>query len=74
MMDIIDNIGSFKLTSATLPVLIKMIYDYLVNKYNLFAVEQRPQFETMFLASLNLAMRVPFKKIKKSFLRLFKWC
>ncbi len=73
-MDLIGNMGSFNLSTATLPVLIKMIYEYLVNKYNLFTIEERPAFESMFLASVNLAMRVPFKKIKKSFFNLFKCC
>ena len=54
-MDVVDNMGSFNLSTATLPVLIKMIYEYLVNKYNLFTLEERPVFESMFLASVNLA-------------------
>lgn len=73
-MDVVDNMGSFNLSTATLPVLIKMIYEYLVNKYNLFTLEERPVFESMFLASVNLAMRVPFKKIEKSFFNLFRCC
>ena len=72
-LDIVDNCGSFNLSTATLPVLIKMIYEFLVNKYNLFAVEQRPEFEAMFLTSVSLAMRVPFIKKTKS-LHFWQMC
>jgi len=74
VMDCIDGTASFKLSNATLPVLLKMIYEYIIVKYNLLPVEDRPAYEIMFLTSVNLIMRQPFQKIKKSFLSLFKCC
>ena len=73
-MDLIDNIGSFNLSTITLPLLLKMIYEYLVNKYNLFNISDRVVFEEIFLTSVNLAMRLPIKKVENSFVKLFKCC
>ena len=75
IMDMIDdNTSSRYLSITTLPVLLKLIYEYIVDKYNLLPIEDKPIFESMFLASVNLAMRIPFEKKESRCLKIFKCC
>jgi len=74
LTDLIDNTGNFNLSVASLPVLIKMIYEYLVNRYDLIPLTDRAACEEMFLCSMNLLLRVPVKKIKNRLVKLFSCC
>jgi hypothetical protein len=74
LTDLIDNTGNFNLSTASLPVLIKMIYEYLVNRYDLIPLTDRAVCEEMFLCSMNLLLRVPVKKIKNRLVKLFSCC
>ena len=74
LTDLIDNTGNFNLSTTSLPVLIKMIYEYLVNSYDLIPLIDRAACDEMFLCSMNLLLRVPVKKIKNRLLKLFSCC
>ena len=74
MMDLVEHTGEFNLSTASLPVVLKMVYEFVVNKYNLVPLNERPAWEEMFLSALNLLLRVPFKKNCNSIGRLFSCC
>jgi hypothetical protein len=74
LIDLVDNTGNFNLSTASLPVLLKMIYEFIVIKYNLIESTDRLVYEEMFVCSVNLLVRIPFKKNSTSLLNRFNCC
>jgi hypothetical protein len=67
--DTVNSLPSFQLTSDVLPVLIKMLYNFIVDTYNLVPADKKADFERMVDSSLRLLMLQP--KIKEGLNRCF---
>lgn len=65
----VNSLPSFQLTSEVVPVLIKMLYNFIVDKYNLVPEDKKADFERMVDSSLRLLMLQP--KIKEGLNRCF---
>jgi len=67
--DTVNALPSFQVTSDVLPVLIKMLYNFIVDTYNLVPEDKKADFERMVDSSLRLLMLQP--KIKEGLNRCF---
>ena len=59
----VNSLPSFQVTSEVVPVLIKMLYNFIVDTYNLVPADKKADFERMVDSSLRLLMLQP--KIKE---------
>ena len=59
----VNSLSSFHVTIDLVPVVIKMVYTFIVNKYNLVPEEKKPEFERIVDSSLRLLMLQP--KVRK---------
>jgi hypothetical protein len=59
----VNSLPSFQVTSEVVPVLIKMLYNFIVDTYNLVPADKKADFERMVDSSLRLLMMQP--KIKE---------
>jgi hypothetical protein len=59
----VNSLPSFQVTSDLLPVLIKMLYNFIVDTYKLVPEDKKAEFERMVDSSLRLLMLQP--KVKE---------
>ena len=59
----VNSLPSFQVTSEFVPVLIKMLYNFIVDTYNLVPADKKADFERMVDSSLRLLMLHP--KVKE---------
>jgi len=59
----VNSLPTFQVTSEVVPVLIKMLYNFIVDTYNLVPADKKADFERMVDSSLRLLMLQP--KIKE---------
>lgn len=69
--DTVNSLPSFQLTSDVLPVLIKMLYNFIVDTYNLVPADKKADFERLVDSSLRLLMMQP--KVKEGINRCFSF-
>ena len=69
--DTVNSLPSFQVTSDVLPVLIKMLYNFIVDTYNLVPADKKADFERMVDSSLRLLMMQP--KVKEGLNRCFSF-
>ena len=62
--DTVNSLPSFQVTSEILPVLIKMLYNFIVDTYKLVPDDKKAEIERMVDSSLRLLMMQP--KVKES--------
>lgn len=67
--DAVNSLPTFQVTKEVVPVLIKMLYNFIVNKYNLVPEDKKADFERMVDSSLRLLMMQP--NIKEGLNRCF---
>ena len=67
--DTVNTLPSFQVTSEMLPVLIKMLYHFIVDTYNLVPEDKKADFERLVDSSLRLLMMQP--KVKEGLNRCF---
>jgi hypothetical protein len=67
--DTVNSLPSFQVTSEVVPVLIKMLYNFIVDTYSLVPADKKADFERMVDSSLRLLMLQP--KIKEGLNRCF---
>lgn len=67
--DAVNSLPTFQVTKEVVPVLIKMLYNFIVDKYNLVPEDKKADFERMVDSSLRLLMMQP--KIKEGLNRCF---
>ena len=67
--DTVNSLPSFQLTSEMVPVLIKMLYNFIIDRYNLVPEDKKADFERMVDSSLRLLMLQP--KVKEGLNRCF---
>ena len=60
--DAYNQLSKFELTYEELPILIKLIYNFLIQKYNFIPDDKKPEFEKLVDSALKLVMMQP--KIK----------
>ena len=60
----VNSLPSFQITSEVLPVLIKMLYNFIVDKYKLVPDDKKAEIERLVDSSLRLLMMQP--KVKES--------
>lgn len=65
----VNSLPSFQVTSEVVPVLIKMLYNFIVDTYKLVPEDKKADFERMVDSSLRLLMLQP--KIKEGLNRCF---
>ena len=72
--DAYNSMHKIRLNYDDLPVLIKLIYNYMVDKLDLIPVEQRTDFERLVDSALKLVMIQPAvaRGVKLCFGKLFK--
>jgi hypothetical protein len=61
--DAVNSLPSFQVTSEIVPVLIKMLYNFIVDTYKLVPEDKKADFERMVDSSLRLLMLQP--KVKE---------
>jgi hypothetical protein len=67
--DTVNSLPSFQLTNEMVPVLIKMLYNFIIDRYNLVPEDKKADFERMVDSSLRLLMLQP--KVKEGLNRCF---
>jgi hypothetical protein len=55
----VSTLGSHELTIDMVPLVIKMVYKFIVNKYNLVPEDKKADFERIVDSSLRLLMYQP---------------
>jgi len=69
--DTVNSLPSFQLTNEMVPVLIKMLYNFIIDRYNLVPEDKKADFERMVDSSLRLLMLQP--KVKEGLNRCFAY-
>lgn len=74
--NICNQRNKLKLSSDDLPLLIKLIYNYVVEKLNLIPNDRRADFERLLESTLKLVMMQPVvsKTVNSCFSKVFKCC
>ena len=67
--DAVNSLPTFQVTKEVVPVLIKMLYNFIVDTYKLVPDDKKADFERMVDSSLRLLMMQP--KIKEGLNRCF---
>jgi len=67
--DAVNSLPSFQVTKEVVPVLIKMLYNFIVDTYKLVPEDKKADFERMVDSSLRLLMMQP--KVKEGLNRCF---
>jgi len=67
--DAVNSLPSFQVTSEVLPILIKMLYNFIVDKYKLVPDDKKAEIERLVDSSLRLLMMQP--KVKEGLNRCF---
>ena len=67
--DTVNSLHSFQVTKEVVPVLIKMLYNFIIDTYKLVPEDKKADFERMVDSSLRLLMMQP--KIKEGLNRCF---
>jgi len=67
--DTVNSLPTFQVTKEVVPVLIKMLYNFIVDTYKLVPEDKKVDFERMVDSSLRLLMMQP--KIKEGLNRCF---
>ena len=69
---LLNSTNKLKLSSDNYKVLIKMLYNFIINKYNLIPEINRPDFERLTDMAIRLVLLQP--KITKTFNNIFSCC
>jgi hypothetical protein len=69
---LLNSTNKLKLSSDNYNVLIKMLYNFIINKYNLIPEINRPDFERLTDMAIRLVLLQP--KITKTFNNIFSCC
>lgn len=67
----VNSLPSFQVTKEVVPVLIKMLYNFIVDTYKLVPEDKKADFERMVDSSLRLLMMQP--KVKEGLNRCFAY-
>jgi len=69
--DTVNSLPTFQVTKEVIPVLIKMLYNFIVDTYKLVPEDKKAEFERMVDSSLRLLMLQP--KVKEGLNRCFAY-
>ena len=69
---LLNSTNKLKISSDNYKVLIKMLYNFIINKYNLIPEINRPDFERLTDMAIRLVLLQP--KITKTFNNIFSCC
>ena len=72
IMNAYHTVGTIKVTKEDLGDFVKLVFEFVVKKYDLLPADKMSEYESVLISSVKLLLLTP--QVKENFLKMFKCC
>jgi len=72
IMNAYHTVGTIKVTREDLGDFVKLVFEFVVKKYDLLPADKMSEYESVLISSVKLLLLTP--QVKENFLKMFKCC